>query len=67
MRLQPIRSLSVSYRKVIQDISEEDRKKNATAKDSITIKELKELNERLYSENFIYRDIKEKVIGKTCH
>ena len=31
------------------------------------IKELKELNERLYSENFIYRDIKEKVIGKTCH
>ena len=25
------------------------------------------MNERLYSENFIYRDIKEKVIGKTCH
>lgn len=33
----------------------------------ITIRQLKELNERLYSENFIYRDIKEKVIGKTCN
>ncbi len=64
---QKYQTILTGDRKVIQDISEEDRKKNATAKDSITIKELKELNERLYSENFIYRDIKEKVIGKTCH
>lgn len=31
----------------------------------ITVEEVKKLNERLYSENFLYRDIKEKVIGKT--
>lgn len=32
---------------------------------SISIKKLKELNEQLYSENYIYKDIKEKVIGRT--
>ena len=31
--------------------------------ENITIKDLKNLNEELYSENFIYKDIKEKVIG----
>lgn len=54
-------------RKIIQDQSDNNRDRNSNvAKDSITVNELKELNELLYSENFIYRDIKEKVIGKTC-
>lgn len=31
----------------------------------MTVEEVKELNEILYSENYLYKDIKEKVIGKT--
>lgn len=31
----------------------------------ITVEEVKKLNEILYSENYLYKDIKEKVIGKT--
>lgn len=31
----------------------------------ITIEELKVLNEKLFSENYLYKDIKEKVIGMT--
>jgi len=31
----------------------------------ISLDELKKLNEKIYSENFIYRDVKEKVIGLT--
>jgi hypothetical protein len=31
----------------------------------ITVEELKKLNELLFSENYLYKDIKEKVIGKT--
>lgn len=31
----------------------------------ITVEEVKKLNEILYSENYIYKDIKEKVIGTT--
>lgn len=31
----------------------------------ITVEEVKKLNEVLYSENYLYKDIKEKVIGKT--
>ena len=53
-------------RKVIQEKAENEgkAKSNIESSDNITVKELKELNELLYSENFIYRDIKEKVIGK---
>lgn len=29
----------------------------------MTIKQLKQLNEELYSESYVYKDIKEKVIG----
>ena len=36
---------------------------NKEGANAITIKELKEFNEEMYSENYIYRDIKEKVIG----
>ena len=31
----------------------------------ITVEELKKLNEVLYSDNYLYKDVKEKVIGKT--
>lgn len=36
-----------------------------TPNGEITVEEVKKLNEILYSENYIYKDIKEKVIGKT--
>ena len=36
---------------------------NKEGANAITIKELKEFNEEMYSENYIYRHIKEKVIG----
>ncbi|MCM1237168.1 MAG: KAP family NTPase [Ruminococcus flavefaciens] len=64
---QKYQTILTGDRKVIRDLNEDSRKRNGdVAKDTITVKELKELNELLYSENFIYRDIKEKVIGKTC-
>lgn len=31
--------------------------------DKLTVEELKKLNEKIYSENYVYKDIKEKVIG----
>jgi len=65
---QKYQTILTGDRKVIQNPNEDERKQNSNVpKDSITVKELKELNELLYSENFIYRDIKEKVIGKTCN
>lgn len=65
---QKYQTILTGDRKVIRDQNEDEKKRNSkVAKDSITVKELKELNELLYSENFIYRDIKEKVIGKTCN
>lgn len=33
--------------------------------DELTVAELKKINEKIYSENYIYKDIKEKVIGLT--
>lgn len=35
--------------------------------DKLTVQELKQLNEKIYSENYLYRDIKEKVIGLTLY
>lgn len=54
-------------RKVVQEkVENEGRaKSNNGSSNNITVRELKELNELLYSENFIYGDIKEKVLGKT--
>lgn len=63
---QKYQTILTGDRIVIWDHNKNDQNSN-NAKDSITVKELKELNELLYSENFIYRDIKEKVIGKTCN
>ncbi len=54
----------LSGRKVIEERSKDN---SGAEKDEsvITISELKKLNELIFSENYIYRDIKEKVIGKT--
>lgn len=59
------KTLLTGNRKVVQE--QPDKKKNTNDPDILTIKQLKELNELLYSENYIYRDIKEKVIGKTLY
>ena len=65
---QKYQTILTGNRKVIQDQNEDNNKRNSNdAKDLISVRELKELNELLYSENFIYRDIKEKIIGKTCN
>mgnify|MGYP002278194131 CR=1 FL=1 len=58
-------------RKVVEYIG--DKKNTRTQKGElgkatngeITVEEVKKLNEILYSENYLYKDIKEKVIGKT--
>lgn len=34
-------------------------------REKITVGKLKELNEKIYSENYLYKDIKEKVVGIT--
>lgn len=40
---------------------------NDNSTNEITIEELKKYNEEIYSENYIYKDIKEKVIGLTLN
>ena len=58
-------------RKVVEYIGDSENtrtKKTRTGESSggeITVEEVKKLNEILYSENYLYKDIKEKVIGKT--
>ena len=64
---QKYQTILTGGRKVIRNKRIDDGKRNETIPDELTIKELKQLNEALYSENYIYRDIKEKVIGKTCN
>ncbi len=45
--------------------SSQQANRGKEANEEITIEEAKKLNELLYSENYIYKDIKEKIIGKT--
>lgn len=58
-------------RKVVENIENEKntrlQKKGLSNNPSgeITVDEVKRINELLYSENYLYKDIKEKVIGKT--
>ena len=58
-------------RKVVQNTGDEKNIRTQKAElgrnsnGEITVEEVKKLNEILYSENYLYRDIKEKVIGKT--
>ncbi len=63
---QKYQTLLTGSRKVVQN-RPSDGALDKNNSDELTIKQLKELNESLYSENFIYRDIKEKVIGKTLN
>lgn len=43
----------------------QDKENKDTSADELTVEELKKINEKIYSENYIYKDIKEKVIGLT--
>ena len=58
-------------RKVVEHTEDEKNartKRKGLGKDidgEITVEDVKKLNELLYSENYLYKDIKEKVIGKT--
>lgn len=58
-------------RKVVERISDgnntgiQNKGLGESQNGEITVEEVKKLNERLYSENYLYKDIKEKVIGKT--
>ena len=60
-------------RKVVENINDEKklRERQSQAGNNpdaeITVSELKKLNEILYSENYLYKDIKEKVIGRTMY
>ena len=60
--------------KLVQDgiIWKQDKKHDSTLQQAnenafsdISIEQLKKINENVYSENYIYKDIKEKVIGET--
>lgn len=53
----------INGRKIVfeKDCNKEDLK----GLEAITVKELKELNKKVYEENYLYKDIKEKVIGVT--
>ncbi len=59
----------LSGRRVVKNFELESEKHldkvERDGRGEITIDELKELTELLFSSNYIYRDIKEKVIGKT--
>lgn len=52
-------------RKIVS--SKKKDKTNTTDDNNLSITELKRLNERIYSENYIYKDIKEKVVKKTFY
>lgn len=58
-------------RLIVSDSYREERKKNYNNQQkedlSVTVDELKKMNEALFSENYIYKDVKEKVIGRTFY
>lgn len=58
-------SVLTGDRKVVEKKDEDNRNNQKSNANDISIEELKKLNELLYSESYIYKDIKEKVIGKT--
>lgn len=53
----------LSGKKLIKGIDDKGNKKQINTDEELTIEQLKQLNEELYSENYVYKDIKEKVIG----
>lgn len=62
---QKYQTILTGDRKVVENEDEEKQNENKET-GIITIQKLKQINELLYSENYLYLDIKEKVIGKTC-
>lgn len=52
-------------KKIIKGVDENGQRSKNNTDNELTIEQLKKLNEEVYSENYIYRDIKEKVIGKS--
>lgn len=52
-------------RKLVDGPANEVTQKPEEKNEKITIEAIKKLNEKVYSENYIYKDIKEKVIGVT--
>uniref|UniRef100_I5AWT4 KAP family P-loop domain protein n=1 Tax=Eubacterium cellulosolvens (strain ATCC 43171 / JCM 9499 / 6) TaxID=633697 RepID=I5AWT4_EUBC6 len=61
------------YRKIVERLEDDEqtsRKRDRLGvhkNGEITVEELKKLNELVYSENYLYMDMKEKVIGKTLY
>lgn len=53
----------INGRKIV--FEKECNKEDLKGLEAITVKELKELNKKVYEENYLYKDIKEKVIGVT--
>lgn len=53
----------INGRKIV--FEKECNKEDLKGLEAITVKELKELNKKVYEENYLYKDIKEKVIGAT--
>lgn len=53
----------LSGKKITKGLDEKGKKIPNDTDESLTIEQLKELNEKIYSENYVYKDIKEKVIG----
>lgn len=53
----------LSGKKLIKSVNEKKEIVQNNTDDALTIEQLKRMNEEVYSENYIYKDIKEKVIG----
>ena len=53
----------LSGKKLIKGFDEKGEIVRNNIDEELTIEQLKKLNEEMYSENYIYKDIKEKVIG----
>lgn len=53
----------LSGKKLVKGVDDKGNKKPTNTDEGLTIEQLKQLNEELYSENYVYKDIKEKVIG----
>ncbi len=57
--------LSGGRRLIIDDSGKKEGEIGSGGEQQISVEELKASTERVFSENYIYRDIKEKVVGKT--
>ena len=53
----------LSGKKIIKGFDDKGKKISNDTDDCLTMDQLKKLNEEIYSENYVYKDIKEKVIG----